>query len=144
MSIIDYIIYRAYMGMSHRKGELREIGAHRYTLAVCVCLFSPLVFIILTPFNLKNQDVNIIISLFIYIIFFYLFEKKYDDKKIEKIIITFKKKGRNNYILGNTTFLVVVFLISVLFFILSVHFIHVVAEKYQLNGIFYRIFDSYV
>ena len=35
-------MYRAYMGMSHRKGELREIGAHRYTLVVSFCLFYPL------------------------------------------------------------------------------------------------------
>ena len=77
MCIIDYIMYRAYMGMSHRKGELREIGAHRYTLAICVCLFSPIFLIIYTLLMPNNQDVELVVALILYLLFTILFEKRY-------------------------------------------------------------------
>lgn len=137
MCIIDYIMYRAYMGMLHRKGELREIGAHRYTLLVIVCLFSPLYFLLTTPFQPKDYDTGLYVNLVIFLIILVIFEINYKKKKIEHIKKRFSNSKYKAFM--GRYFLITLLIVSIVFSCLSVSCIHVISEKYQLNGIFYRL-----
>ena len=121
------------MGMSHRKGELREIGAHRYTLAICVCLFSPIFLIIYTLLMPNNQDVELVVALILYLLFTILFEKRYSSNRMSKISNKYKDYWLNKNI-GNIFFLIITFILSVIYAVCFAVFFHSVTEKYHLNG----------
>lgn len=136
MCIIDYIMYRAYMGMSHRKGELREIGAHRYTLAISFCLLYPIIGLLFIPIMPQNENWGLLVFGGIFILYFIIFEKRYNKRRIAQLIKRYKK---TRFVENNNLFLITLIFISIIYAVCFAVFFHSVTEKYHLNGCLYHL-----
>ena len=81
----------------------------------------------------NNQDVELVVALIVYLIFTFLFDKRYSSNRMSRISNKYKDYWLNK-IIGNNLFLIITFIISVMYAVCFAVFFHSVTEKYDLNG----------